>query len=124
MSDHLITTAPTITVCAQCHAPVLAAVVGGLERHVDTAALNPVGELQALTAGLPTFELRGGLLMRRTVEHIRAGATGPVLAEHSHHAIPDRFIDQTAMATALRLVSRLLGATPVDTEANDTPPPF
>jgi hypothetical protein len=122
--DHLITTPPTLTVCGTCHTPVLAALVGGLERHVDTAALTPDGELQALRHGLATFELRGEVLARRSVEHIRAGATGAVLAEHSHHPIPDRFVDGSRMAAAIGLVVRLLGATPVAAEANDAPPPF
>jgi hypothetical protein len=122
--DHLITTRPGLTLCNQCCRPVLAAVVGGLERHVDTAALTPDGELQALRHGLATFELRGEVLARRSVEHIRAGATGAVLAEHSHFAIPDRFVDGSRMAAAIGLVARLLGATPVVAEANDAPAPF
>lgn len=124
MSDHLITTPPTLTICGTCSAPLLAAVVTGLERHIDPTPLTPVGELQALMARIPTFELRGSVLMRRTVEHITAGARGCVLAEHTHRPIPDQFIDRSHMAVAMRLVARLLGTPPVVAELHHTPPPF
>jgi hypothetical protein len=122
VSHHLVTTPPTITVCGTCHAPVLAAVVGGLERHVDPATLTADGQLHAARAGLALFVLRGSTLYRLTAEHVRADPGGTVLAEHTHHPIPDRFVDGGHMAAAICLVARLLGATSVVAEANDAPP--
>jgi hypothetical protein len=45
-----------------------------------------------------------------------------VLADHTQHPIPDRFVDGSHMAAAIRLVARLLGATSVAAEANNAPP--
>lgn len=121
MSDHLITTPPGLTVCTKCHTPVLAATIGGLDRHVDPAALTPEGQLRAAERGLALFLLRGDRLYRLTAEHVMAsGAAMTVMPEHTCRPVPDRFIDGVHMEAAIFLVTNLLGATAVDTEA--TPP--
>lgn len=118
--QHLITEPPTATTCTRCRQPVLAATVGGLDRHVDPTAVTQAGELAALLASLASFEVRGNLIVHRTVWMIRADAQGPVLVEHTCRPIPDCYVDPVAMAAAVALVARLLDATPVDT--GDTPP--
>lgn len=117
---HFITTAPSLTTCIHCSQTMLAATVGGLDRHVDTATLTEVGELQALLAGRPTYDLAGERLIRRTVERIRDGDRAAVLAEHNCTPTPDEFIDGAHMTAAIWLVTNLLGAQPLP--ADDAPP--
>lgn len=80
---HLITTTPSLTACHRCRLPLLAATVGGLDRHIDPQPLQQAGELAALLAGRTTYDLRGELLIRRTRWRIAGGRRDlPVLAEH------------------------------------------
>lgn len=120
--EHFITTAPTATTCRHCFRPVLAATVGGLDVRVDTDPLTLAGELGAVLAGRPTFDLRGELLAYRTAVRIRSGEHLPVLAAHDCSApVPPDLVDQVHMETAVFLVRRLLGGTVVDTRTN---PPY
>ena len=123
--SHLITTAPSLTKCRKCNRPVLAATIGGLDRHVDTATLNDVGELAALVSGRRTFGLvTADYLVPRTVHHISAGpAHHPVLAEHGCTHIPEEHIEHAWTLAAQALIFSALGATvPVDGATPSTPP--
>lgn len=130
----LITTVPTLTICRRvvdhrngrmCKRPVLAATVGGLDRHVDTATLNDVGELAALIEGRATYALVAqDYLSRRTVHDISAGAPKrPVLADHTCKEIPDHHIEQAWTLAAQALLQNALGATLPDAGGNG-PCPF
>lgn len=116
---HFITTEPTVTRCAHCNQHLLAATVGGLDCHIDTTPVNPDGELAALLHGITTYELRGQLLIRRTVNHIRAGAAGCVLTAHICHPVPANYVDSDQLKAAVALVQLLLGAVVV--ESTDQP---
>lgn len=124
--DHLITTAPSLIKCPRCHRPVLAATVGGIDRHVDTATLNPTGELAALLAGRSSFELHGEVLVRRGPEKIRAGHPGaPVLADHSCDPVPDSHVEHAWTAAAMALVIQAVGGVVVGGDrTSSTTPPF
>lgn len=120
---HLITTAPSLTKCRSCNRQMLAATIGGVDRHVDTATMNDVGELAALVEGRATFALvTHDYLVRRTVHHISAG-TGqrPVLAEHTCRPTPDHHIDHAWTLAALAMLQSALGAR-VIADLGDTPP--
>ena len=106
---YLITTSPSLTTC-RCGLPVLAATVVGLDRHVDTAALNDWGELAALLAGRKTYELHGEQLVPRSSERLREGrpADTPVLADHACTITPDEHVDDTFMGKAMKLLASLL----------------
>jgi hypothetical protein len=121
--DHLITTAPSLTKCRYCKAPVLAVTVGGLDFHVDTATLNEMGELAALVSGRRTFAyVAQDYLARRTVMHISAGpAERPVLAEHACGPTPDAYIDPLWSQVAVALTSALLGATVIGDLSSEPP---
>lgn len=120
MADHLITTRPGLTVCGRCRVPVLAAVIGGLDRHVDPVALNREGVHQASRGGLAVFALRGDTLYRLPRTDVTADAL-TVMPEHiCNRPVPDRFVSAAHMEAAIHLVTRLLGAQAVVTE--DTPP--
>lgn len=120
---HLITTAPSLTKCRRCHRQVLAATVGGLDRHVDTATLNDAGELAALLSGLATYALVAeDYLSRRSVVAISAGPPKrPVLADHACRVIPEHHIAHEWTAAAKALLTVTLGAT-VDAIDNDSIP--
>jgi hypothetical protein len=121
MADHLITTKPGLTDCNRCHTPVLAATVGGLDRHIDPVTLNVGGMLAALSGGVALFLQRGTLIYTLDPEHVGSGQPLTVLPEHvCGRDVPDRFIDPDHMSAAIALVQLLLGATPVPAEA--TPP--
>lgn len=121
MSDHLITTAPGLTDCAQCHKPVLAATVDGLDRHIDPVTLNGDGMTQAAFGGVALFLQRGTMLYRLTAHHVMGSQPLTVMPEHRCGVtVPYRFIDADHMSAAIALVRLLLGATPVPAEA--TPP--
>jgi hypothetical protein len=126
MSDHLITTAPSLTMCSTCQRPVLAAVIGGIERHVEPEAINHQGQLVAADNGLALFLLRGNYVYALTVEHIAGGQPLTVLVQHTCRPIPERFLDRggVQMELATALVIKLLGATAVDTGVVSTTPPF
>jgi hypothetical protein len=72
--------------CARCREWTLTGLDGsvcGLVITVDPVALDPVGEMVALLAGLRTVALAAdGRLERRGPREIRAGQSRPVLAEH------------------------------------------
>lgn len=122
---YLITTAPSLIQCQTCDRPVLAATVGGLDRHIDTACLNPAGELAALLQGRPTFELHNDRLIRRGAEKIRAGRTGhPVMAEHSCDPVPNHHIEHAWTAAAMATVIHAVGGVVVGDTASYTTPPF
>lgn len=127
----LITTAPSLTVCrkvvnrsgAMCKRPVLAATIGGIDHHVDTATLNDLGELAVLSEGRPTYGLvTHDYLSRRTTHDILAGpAKHPVLAEHACKEIPDHHIEHAWTLAAQALIYSALGAT-VPYVGERTPP--
>ena len=121
---HLITTAPSLTKCRKCNRPVLAATIGGLDRHVDTATLNDLGELATLVSGRKTYALvADDYLARRTVHHISAGpAKRPVLAEHGCTHIPDEHINHAWTLAAQALIFSALGVTVPADGASSTPP--
>lgn len=104
---HFITTSPIAISCDGCGRPVLAATVGGIDRHVDPTPLNPAGELAALLGGRPTYDLTGAgadHLIRRTAIRITAGrARGPVLADHTCQPTPTAHIDHDQAPTVTRL---------------------
>lgn len=124
---HLITTKPSAITCRTCQRPILAATVGGLDRHVDPTPLTPPGELAALLEGRPTYDLSGPLadhLIRRNVHRIRAARIRPVVAEHTCRP-PDRaHVDHTHLEAAVFLVQRLLGADVVTVDGSSDVPPF
>jgi hypothetical protein len=122
IGPYLVTTSPTMTMC-RCGRPVLAADVHGLPRHLDTSALNDMGELQALIENRKTYELHGEMLIPRTSERIASGrpSDSPVLADHACKDVLIGHTDDAFMEKALRLVSRLLGAFPV-MDPNAEPP--
>lgn len=123
MSDHLITRPPGITTCGECRTTMLAATIGGLDRHVDPVALNTDGMLAAARAGIPLFLQRGSLLYTLAPEHIAAGEPLVVMPAHTcGRPAPHRFIDADRMVAAVALVTLLLGGTPVPVEVNNTPP--
>jgi hypothetical protein len=106
---------------------VLAATVGGLDRHVDPVPLNDLGELQAVLRGVRTYELHSEILVRRGVERIRKGSLPsiPVLPEHTHHPVPGHLTDHRHLAQAILLCKKLLGATVLPGSPDyDGPPPF
>jgi len=130
----LITTVPSLTICRRvvdhrngriCKRTVLAATVGGLDRHVDTATLNDVGELAALIDGRATYAVvAADYLSRRTVHDISAGAPKrPVLADHNCQEIPDHHIDHAWTLAAQALLQNALGAT-VPTAGDDVACPY
>lgn len=124
--QYLITTTPSLIQCYGCNRPVLAATVGGLDRHIDTACLTPAGELAALLQGRSTFELHNDVLIRRGPEKIRAGLPGrPVLAEHSCDPVPDHHIEHVWTAAAMATVIQAVGGVVVGGgSAGSTTPPF
>jgi hypothetical protein len=125
---HLITTRPGLIHCRTCRRPVLAATVGGLDRHIDPVPLTEPGELAALLAGRPTYDLAGSMadhLIRRTVHHIRAGARRlPVVALHDCAPPDPAHVDHTHLEKAAALVRRLLGGEEITTGDPDAPAPF
>lgn len=132
--EHLITTAPSLTICRKvvekrtgrmCKRPVLAATVGGLDRKVGTETLNDTGELAALLAGRRSYALVAqDYLAPRTVHSILAGpARRPVLADHDCAPIPDHHIEHAWSLAAQALCSATLGATVIET-SGDSQPPF
>lgn len=120
-SEHLITTAPSLTHCGSCHRLVLAATVTGLDRHIDVDPLTDHGELAALLAGRPSYNLVGELLIRRTPERIRLSEPATVLAEHDCAPTPPEHVDRAHMTAAIWLVQHLLGAQVIDDRVT---PPF
>lgn len=123
---YLITESPGLTKCYKCGQPVLAAVVGGLERKIDPAALNEIGELVVLLSGRKTFELRRDLLVRRTADKIRAGRSSgaPVMAEHACKPIPEKHVDHECMDTATALIIEAVGGVIVTSNKSSNDPPF
>lgn len=121
---HFITTSPNAIACAHCRRPILAATVGGLDRHIDPAALTPAGELTALLARRTTYDLNGDHLIRRTVHRIAAGRPHPVVADHTCTPTDPDHLDHTHLQAAIDLVRQLLGAHPVTTNGDTDAPPF
>jgi hypothetical protein len=124
---HFITTSPTLITCRHCGRPILAATVEGLDRHVDPVPLTLAGELAALLAGRPTYDLAGAMrdhLIRRTVHHIRGGARQlPVVADHDCASPDPAHVDHSHLEVAAALVRHLLGGEIVTTgDADDRPP--
>lgn len=109
----LITTAPSLINCYRCKRLVMAATVGGMDVHVDTATLNEIGELAALVSGRRTYHLvTRDYLVRRTAHHISTGQVrSPVLAEHACDPIPDHHVDHAWTLNAHALLYDRLGAT-------------
>ena len=122
----LITTAPSLITCRRCKQPVLAATVGGMDVHVDTATLNDVGELAALIEGRTTYELvTADYLVRRSTHHISAGpAKHPVLATHSCAPTPEHHVNHAWTLAAQALLSTALGLTVSPDGASDDDPPY
>lgn len=121
--EYLITTTPSLITCRLCGSPLLAVTVGGIDRHIGTACLNPAGELAALLAGRSTFELHGEVLVRRYPEKILAGKPGaPVLADHSCDRVPDHHIEHAWTAAAMATVIAAVGGVVIGDTASFTPP--
>jgi hypothetical protein len=118
---YFITTNPGTTHCPRCHRIVLAATVDGLDTLVDTEALTDLGELSALLARRPTFNLIGERLVHRSPERIRNGGPGTVLAGHDCTPTPPEHVDPAHMTAAIFLVQQLLGGRVV-ADANPNPP--
>jgi hypothetical protein len=100
---HFITTAPSPIDCPSCRRPILAATVGGLDRHVDPTPLNPAGELAALLTGRATYDLAGARrdhLIRRNVHRIGAATGLPVLADHTCTPPTPGHVDQARLEAA------------------------
>lgn len=123
---HLITTSPSLITCPICHRPVLAATVGGLDRHVDPATLNDSGELAAVLEGRATYFLATeDYLVRRTVEHIRgASVQRPVVADHTCRSVDPRHVDEAWTQYAVALISHLLGGSVIPAGDDGGTPPF
>jgi hypothetical protein len=122
---YLITTSPSMTTCSMCHRPVLAATIGGLDRHVDLAALNDHGELVALLSGCQTYELHGDELVPRSPGMIAKATASPVLASHRHGIeVPADQIDVAVSARAVVLIVTALGGVVVGKSDRDATPPF
>lgn len=121
---HLITTRPTVTRCAGCRRTILAATIGGIDRHIEPTTLNDVGELAALVAGKATYDQRSELILRRGAERLRQPRHPhvPVLADHDCTVVPEEHVDQSHMYLAMALVATKLGATLVSDTGG--PPPF
>jgi hypothetical protein len=123
---YLITTSPSLINCSKCRAPVMAATVAGLDRHIDTACLTQLGELEVLMAGRDTFNLNGDRLSVRNPEKIRAGNyTHPVMAEHRCGSpIPREHIDPAWLEAATAIVVQACGGVIVGNDKIAFQPPF
>ncbi len=122
---HLITTTPSLITCRRCSRPVLAATVGGLDVHVDTACLNEAGEVMALIEGRSTYNLVGERLYRRGPEKIREGGrTAPVLGKHSCAPVPDEHIDPVWSEVATAIIVHACGGVIVNETKIAFLPPF
>lgn len=121
---YAITTAPSLITCQKCRRSVLAATVHGLDVHIDTATLNPVGEMVALIEGRATYGLRGDRLYERMPEKIRAGNTdgAPVMAQHACKPVPPEHIDQAWSLAATAIVIQAIGGVVVNGTAYAEPP--
>jgi hypothetical protein len=121
---HLITTRPTVTRCGRCRRTILAATIGGIDRHIEPTTLNDLGELAALVAGKTTYDQRSELIIRRGVDKLRQPRHPhvPVLADHDCQPVPEEYVDQSHMYLAMALVATKLGATLVSDTAQR--PPF
>lgn len=121
---YLITTSPSLTECMVCGRPVLAATVGGLDKHIDTATLSDTGELVALLSRCKTYELHGDELVERSAARI--GSTeqhAPVLADHRCGRItPVNEISAKWSAQAAALIVRALGGMIVGRAGSEDPP--
>lgn len=83
MSEHLVNTPATPTVCPRCQRLILAAIAEGIPARVDVTALDQGAEITALLEGRWTYTFTAGELVHRDATRI-AGRhlRGPVLAEH------------------------------------------
>ncbi len=117
-----MTEAPGLILCKSCGRPILAVLVKGLDRHIDTAALTQEGELFALLTGRATFEIRGDVIYRRSPEKIATGERKqPVLAEHNCTPIPEAHIDVSWSQAAASIIMGAIGATLIS-DTTVTPP--
>jgi hypothetical protein len=107
-----------------CARPVLAATIGGLDKHVDTATLNETGELIALLSGCRTYELHGDELVQRSAGRIGSSEqTAPVVADHRCGRItPINEIDAKWSAVAAAMIVRALGGMIVGRPGSDEAP--
>lgn len=120
-----ITTAPSLINCPKCHRPIMAATVRGLDEHLDTAMLNPMGELMALMEGRRTFDLRGDYIGLRNKEKIAAGhRDAPVVARHACKDVPREHLDPAWMEAAIAIVVNACGGVIVGHDVTPTNPPF
>ena len=90
--DHeRVTTKPTHRHCRHCRRVVLAALADdgpnapGIRTTLDPRPLTPLGELQALTAGLATYGHVGGLITWRCTIRIRTSTPGQKYNVHHTH---------------------------------------
>lgn len=92
MTTDRLTRTPAPRACRTCHAPVIAAIedetAGATRVEVHPAFLTPLGELQAASTGVPTFEFTNQGMHWRDPHRIAGhpAHTVPVMAEHSCHA--------------------------------------
>ena len=120
-----ITTAPSLINCPRCNRPVMAATVRGLDEHLDTAMLNPLGELAALLEGRRTFDLRGDYIGLRNKEKIASGKRdSPVVARHACKDTPPEHMDPAWMEAAIMIVVQACGGVIVGSDVGPSEPPF
>lgn len=123
---HLVTETPSLITCAKCRAPVMAATVGGLAWHIDTVAINQLGEFDVLMQGRATFNLSGDRLWQRSPEKIASGKSAqPVLPEHKcGRVVPDAHMDHAWLEAATAIVIKACGGVVVGGETIAFQPPF
>lgn len=80
MSNHLVSTAATLTRCRHCGAQVLHGYAEGLLVFVDLAPIPPTAADALAVAGWPTYVLAHSELVHR--DDTRTALAGVLLAEH------------------------------------------
>lgn len=92
MDDDYITTSPKHRHCKTCRRVVIAVYAdttrdGALGQRVslDPMRLTPLGELQAHTAGIATWQIAGSEVFTRRVFHIQRYPASLTTRVHSHH---------------------------------------
>lgn len=123
-----MTLAPRVTTCVRCttRPPVLAAVINGIDRHIDPLPLSATGLTAALSTGRVLFVANPGgppMVHRATPGHgwitgYRADHRPLLLAEH-HHDVPALDHD---VQLAGGLLARFMPVSPVS--VYDIDPPF
>ncbi|WP_130012155.1 hypothetical protein [Serinicoccus sediminis] len=102
MDRERVTTTPTRRHCRACRRTVLVALaddgpqVTGIRVTLDPRPLTPLGELQALTAGLATYaHVAGALTWRCTIRIATTPASATYDVHHTHTCTPPPGIEYT-----------------------------